>query len=333
MKILKWIAIVITGLIAVLIIGIFGFLLSKRYGIDVPIPDVRVEITPERVALGTKLAEGIMACGSCHTTGNGAGDPKLDHYLAGDVFPDQEFGAVSAPNITPDEETGLGSWTDGEIIRAITHGVGREGRLLTSFMPWPAYGAALTQEETYSLVAYLRTVPEPVTHAAPKTNLSMPISLLTWSGLLHDFMVNEPTFADYEPARDTPVERGKRLAYLGYCVVCHSYKDNFALPLAGGAEFIDNTGQVLLGANLTPDLETGIGAFSDEELYQSIKFGKRLRPRPETEMVRWPMMPRITHHTSLTDKEIGDIIAFLRSQKAIKNDVSSRESNDSESEK
>ena len=322
MKILKWIGIVI----GVLVLAIFGFLLSKRGGLDVPIPDVQVEITPERVALGTRLAEGIMACGSCHTTGSAAGDPLLDHYLAGDVIPAQDFGAVSAPNITPDIQAGLGSWTDGEIIRALTNGIGREGQMLVPIMPWDVYGAALTEEETYAIVACLRTVPEPITHDVPKRQLVMPMSLLIWSGLFYDFAINEPAFRDYEPAMNTAVERGKRLAYLGFCVGCHAYWPGidpvYSEPLAGGARFNDNAGNTIRGANLTPDLETGIGAFSDEELYQAIKYGKRLRPLEDTEMVRWPMMPRITYHTSLTDEEIGDIIAFLRSQKAFKHDVS-----------
>ncbi|MEE9162777.1 MAG: cytochrome c, partial [Candidatus Neomarinimicrobiota bacterium] len=119
-------------------------------------PDVTVEITPERVALGKKLAEGIMACGSCHTTGSATGDPQLEMYLAGDVcWPDQWWGTVTAPNITPNKETGIGDWTDGEIIRAITKGVGSDGRVLNPGMPWPEFGTTLTQEEIYALVAYL----------------------------------------------------------------------------------------------------------------------------------------------------------------------------------
>ena len=326
MRILKWIGIVTGVVIGVLVLAVFGFLLSKRGALDVPIPDVQVEITPERVALGTKLAEGIMACGSCHTTGNSAGDPQLDHYLGGDFFIEGMLGTVSAPNITPDPETGLGSWTDGEIIRALTKGISRDGQMVMPYMPWDAYGAALTEEETYAIVAYLRTVPEPINHAVSKKQLVMPWSLLIWSGLLYDFVTSEPFFADYEPAVNTAVERGKRLTYLGACVSCHVYETgmepDFSAGLAGGPTFHDNTGQAIPAANLTPDKETGIGAFSDEELYQSIKFGKRLRPLEETEMVRWPIMPRITHHTALTDEEIGDIIAYLRSQEAFKHDVS-----------
>ena len=81
----------------------------------------------------------------------------------------------------------------------------------------------------------------------------------------------------------------------------------------------------LFCSNLTPAMETGIGSFTDEELYDSIKYGKRLRPRPDLEMVRWPMMARITNHTSLTDEEIADLIAFFRSQPAVEHDIIARE--------
>lgn len=74
-------------------------------------------------------------------------------------------------------------------------------------------------------------------------------------------------------------------------------------------------------SNLSPDIETGIGGFSDEQLYNAIKYGMRLRPLPDTEMVRWPMMARIPNHTSLTDDEISDLTAYLRAQPALRNDV------------
>ena len=307
---------------AALLFGACAVFIPMRVG---PPKDITVEITPERVALGKKLAEGIMACGSCHTTGNYEGEPRQDMYLAGDVFKAKVEGTLGIPNITPDKETGIGDWTDGEIIRALTKGLNRDNRQLIPLMPWPEFGLTLTEEEVYSIVAYLRTVPEPVTNLVPENDLNMLVKVGLSTGLMYRMFTKGPQYGEYEPRTDTPVERGKRLAYLGKCVDCHSYfpgaMPKFGQPLAGGLPIHKLDGEIIVCSNLTPDEETGIGAFSDEELYQAIKFGKRLRPTPENEMVRWPMMPRITHHTSLTDDEIADLIAFFRSQDPVKHDV------------
>ena len=80
-------------LIAVVFCACAKFI-PRRIG---PPPDVSVEITPERVALGKKLAEGIMACGSCHTTGSFEGDPQQDMYLAGDVEYGKFEGKLQSP--------------------------------------------------------------------------------------------------------------------------------------------------------------------------------------------------------------------------------------------
>ena len=293
-----------------------------------PPSDIVVEITPERVALGKKLAEGIMACGSCHTAVNFDGNPQQDMYLAGDVFISKLEGTVRIPNIPPDKETGIGDWTDGEIIRAITKGLSRDNRQLVPYMPWPEFGLTLTEEETYAIVAYLRTVPEPVRHVPPETDFTAMVSLAMSTGMMRRMFTTGPLYgAAYEPQLDTPEGRGKRLAYLGKCVDCHVDAPKFPRPpkyggpLAGGLTYYKPDADPVICSNLTPDEETGIGGFTDEEFYLAIKFGKRLRPLPETEMVRWPMIGRIPFHTSLTDEEIGDLIAFFRSQEPIKHDI------------
>lgn len=297
-----------------------------------PAQNIAVEITPERIALGKQLAEGIAACGSCHTTGSFEGDPRSDMYLAGDVITLQLEGTVTAPNITPDVETGIGGWTDGEIIRALTKGVNRDNKQLIPLMPWPEFGAALTKEEIYSIVAYLRAVPEPVNNVSGKKDLSLMGKFVSSTGMMYNMFAKSSTYTDYRPRTDTPEERGKRLVYIGKCVDCHSYAPKFPFaaftlgePLGGGIYLRPPGSPVIMASNLTPDVETGIGGFSDEELYNAIKYGKRLRPLPDTDMVRWPMMARIPNHTALTDEEIADMIAYLRSQEPINHDIDAKE--------
>ena len=88
------------------------------------------ETLSDQVALGKRLAEGIMACGSCHTSGNFEGDPDAEGYLAGDAWLGQPWGRIGVPNITPDMETGIGGWTDPQLLRALTNGYSRDCRAL-----------------------------------------------------------------------------------------------------------------------------------------------------------------------------------------------------------
>jgi mono/diheme cytochrome c family protein len=108
----------------------------------------------------------IMNCAGCHTDGSLTGGPDPARYLAGSEigFRVPGVGVVYPKNLTPDPETGLGGWSDDEIIRALRHGRSRDDRALVA-MPWPAYGG-LTEADAQAVVAYLRTV-EPVRHAVP----------------------------------------------------------------------------------------------------------------------------------------------------------------------
>ena len=70
-------------ILVALTVGACAVFIPMKVG---PAENITVEITPERIALGKQLAEGIAACGSCHTTGSFEGDPRGDMYLAGDVI-------------------------------------------------------------------------------------------------------------------------------------------------------------------------------------------------------------------------------------------------------
>ena len=108
----------------------------------------------------------IMDCTACHSGGAMLGQPDPARFLAGSEV---GFGGpppagaktgpvVYPPNLTPDPDTGLGAWSDEEILRAFTQGVGRDGRLLSPMMPWASY-AGLSREDARAIVAYLRSVP------------------------------------------------------------------------------------------------------------------------------------------------------------------------------
>ena len=109
----------------------------------------------------------IASCHDCHTPGYFLGKPDMTRYLGGsDVgFELPGLGVFHGPNLTPDKETGLGNWTDAQVLAALQTGTRPDGRMLAPIMPWHAF-AALTRQDADAIVAFLRSVP-PVSHKVP----------------------------------------------------------------------------------------------------------------------------------------------------------------------
>lgn len=142
--------------------------------LDAPSPDP-ARIAPENreaVARGEYLVE-LLGCGSCHTDGALIGEPKPDKSLAGsrigiayaNPLGHRYPGIVFPPNITPDDKTGIGLWTDQQIALAIRAGVGRHWGRRIMVMPWQGY-AKLSNDDVYAIIGYLRNI-EPVSHQVP----------------------------------------------------------------------------------------------------------------------------------------------------------------------
>ena len=118
------------------------------------------------VARGKYLV-GISGCNDCHTPGYFFGKPDMTRFLGGSEvgFEIPGLGVFYGPNLTPDRETGLGTWSRGQIAAAITKGIRPDGRILAPIMPWHAF-ASLTRQDTNAIVAYLRSLP-PVKNKVP----------------------------------------------------------------------------------------------------------------------------------------------------------------------
>ena len=120
----------------------------------------------EGVTRGAYLAA-IMDCGGCHTPGMLLGKPDPDRPLAGsDVgFEIPGLGIFFPPNLTPDRDTGLGAWSEADIVRAVRTGERPDGRQLAPVMPYQSY-ARLTDADAHALAAYLKSL-KPVEHRVP----------------------------------------------------------------------------------------------------------------------------------------------------------------------
>ena len=148
--------------------------LSAVTVIDAPSPQPGTYAPANRglVERGEYLVE-LLACGVCHTDGALVGEPDMDHALAGSrvgiaytsPLNERRPGIVYPPNITPENSTGIGDWSDLQIGNAIRAGVGRHGSRRIAAMPWQGY-AKLSDEDVAAIVSYLRTI-RPVKHQVP----------------------------------------------------------------------------------------------------------------------------------------------------------------------
>ena len=119
-----------------------------------------------QVAHGRYLVQ-LAGCTDCHTPGHFLGKPDVSRFLGGsDIgFEVPGLGIFTGPNLTPDNDTGLGKWTSAQMMTVIQTGVRPDGRILAPVMPWRAY-AGLTKSDATAIVEFLRSL-RPVGNKVP----------------------------------------------------------------------------------------------------------------------------------------------------------------------
>ena len=147
---------------------------SPRYESNADKKSHAVDSTLTQKASMTPVERGeyltvIMGCHDCHTPGGLYGAPDFRRALAGSELGWKgPWGVSYASNLTPDSATGLGTWTEEEIIRALQAGVGKDGGPVAPPMPWPNF-ARLTRDDVTAIVAYLKSIPA-VAHEVPESS-------------------------------------------------------------------------------------------------------------------------------------------------------------------
>jgi len=262
---------------------------------------------------GRYLVTTIMACGNCHTPKDAEGRAVVGQELAGGgVGFDIPPFAGTAANITPDRETGIGSWTDNEIKRAITHGE-RPDRGPQSGKPLgPPMAAnffkALLPSDLDAIVAYLRSVPA-VRNAVPAPTYRLPM-------MREAFAEADRGFTERD--MQDKARRGAYLATIGHCLECHTPMDKGALQFdsalgAGGRPFLPSfvkglpaSWQGAVSRNITSHPDKGLGAWSNAEIKRAIaqgigRDGRKLQP---------PMA--FAWYAGIRDDDLDAIVAYLR---------------------
>lgn len=286
-----------------------------------PAPDLKVEITPERVRNGAYLANHVVVCMDCHSQRDfskfsgpiqegtlGQGGENFSEELG---FP----GSFFARNITP---SALSDWSDGEIYRVITTGVSKSGRALFPVMPYQYYGM-MDPEDVKDIIAYLRSIP-PVSHEVPESTVNFPFNFIL-NTIPHKAQPGK------RPSASDQVAYGKYLTYIAGCVECHTPQDDKGkklpgMELAGGWEMGLGNGYAVSTANITPDQETGIGKWTEADFIARFKAYSdsayvlpKVAPDEFQTIMPWSM------YTGMETADLAAIYAYLRTVKPVSHSV------------
>lgn len=246
-------------------------------------------------------------CASCHSTAEGG-------FMAGGVAFETPFGRIYSTNITPDIDTGIGSWTPADFLASMREGVRPDGAHLYPVFPYTAF-TRVSDEDMGALFAFLKSIPA-VRQEAPENELSFPFNQRSLLGVWKALFLDEGAFRA-DPSRSEEWNRGAYLVEaLAHCSACHSPR-NFL-----GAEDSDKamTGGVYVdrvpggkyrpwsAPNLT-SAPTGLGLWSRQQLVAYLKTG-----RNDFLETHGPMNEVILNSTRhLADSDVAAMAEYLKS--------------------
>lgn len=248
---------------------------------------------------GKYLMNSIVACGNCHTPQTPQG-PVPGKELAGGTRFEEGFGVAYAPNITPDPETGLGKWSDGDIIKAIREGKRPDGTTIGPPMPIVLY-RGMSDADVQAVVAYMRATP-PVVNKVEKSEYKIPLP--------PDY--GPPITGVSAPPSTDKVAYGAYLAGpLGHCIECHSAPGangapDFANALGAGGMHFHGPWGVAIARNITP---TNLKDWSDGDIKKAITTGVR----PDGERLKPPMA--YGYYKNIAADDLDAMVAYLRGLK------------------
>jgi mono/diheme cytochrome c family protein len=316
-KILKVIGI----LVVILIVCVIGLLAYVKMALpDVgAAPKTTVKATPAMIQRGAYLATHVTVCIDCHSTRDwtrfagpvipgtlGKGGEKFGEALG---FP----GTFYSRNITP---ANLKDWTDGDIYRAITTGVTKDGEALFPVMPYHYYGM-MDSSDVNAIIAYVRTLP-PIQNTTPARSIDFPMN----------FIINtipKKAHPTTRPAKSDTVAYGHYLVQIAGCQECHTKQVQgkvVGAAFAGGWAFTMPDGSIVRSANLTPDPETGLGQWNMQAFVNKFKTyvsdgyqPPKIQPGEMQTVMPWNM------YAGMDTTDLVAIYAYLHSLPPVKNEV------------
>lgn len=285
---------------------------------DAQTSQVSIERTPARIARGRYLVENLAHCFRCHSENDFQrlnGQAPAEKKGGGQVVPANEFSEplpsrMVCPNISPDRETGAGTWSDEDFVRAIRQGIGHDGRKLHSLMPYWTL-RVLTDDDLAAVIAYVRSIPA-VRHSLPKR------SLTTEPVLLEIPRLRTP---DAPANSSAQVRQGEYLAHIGNCAGCHDGVTPERNPVPGlefgGGRVLRGRWGVVTSQNITPDA-SGIGYYDEQKFIEVMRTG-HVGARKLNPIMPW------ADFRNLTDSDLKALFAYLRTVPAVQHRVDNTE--------
>jgi hypothetical protein len=281
--------------------------------------EYRIEPTPERLARGKYLTDHVVGCTTCHSQRDWtrfAGPIKPGTIGAGgDAFHLGPAGTLYSKNITP---AAIGSWTDGELLRAVTAGVSRDGTPLFPLMPYPHFGA-LAEDDVHAVLAYVRSLQAIENNNIPERQLNFPLNLIVRT-------IPAPADPQPRPPASDKLAYGRYMLRAALCQECHTPIDEQGTKLpgmayAGGMEILE-TGYRVRSANITPDADTGIGTWTEQQFIDRFKSLEGTSPAAMSDVERRENTPMPWfEYAGMTREDLSAIYAALREQKPVTNRV------------
>ncbi|MEL6676874.1 MAG: hypothetical protein AAFR61_31990 [Bacteroidota bacterium] len=304
-KILRYLAIGLGSLIALvlLIAAVIALKPLPNYQ-EVPIPDLQVDVSPERIQNGAEIFS--VTCNLCHMAESGK--------LEGKLMDEGALGKIYSANLTQHPVYGIGQYTDGELYRLLRTGINREGRLT---LPMMLRGANMSEEDLFSLIAFLRSDHPDV---APSAHLIPPYKPTFLAKMLYTIAFKPLVYADdilkTRPSIRDTLAYGRHLVNdVFQCYGCHSAAfetNNEQTPtesvgyLEGGMTYFEQgMKDSLLIPGLTMRASHAISKWSADEFIQTLKTGMRPNGKP----IQYPMQP----YAFLDSAEIQHIFSYLKS--------------------
>jgi mono/diheme cytochrome c family protein len=298
----RWLRII--GVAALTVVVIFGSAVSWRLlnrDPEISAPDVVP--SPELVARGEYLAR-AADCAACHNV------PGGEPFAGGLPFK-LPFGTIYSTNITSDRETGIGTWSDDDFVRALHRGIAKDGTHLYPAFPYTSY-SGISRDDAVAIKAYIFSLPA-VHKAPPPDRLSFPFNQ-RWTMTFWNL-----AFLDAHRFRDTPglsaeENRGAYLATaLGHCGECHTPR-NIAFAMDNGRQFAGAMLQGWHAYNITPDDASGIGGWSNQQLADYLKTGHG----DGRGSAAGPMGEAVANSLQyLTPTDVAALVSYLRKVKPL----------------
>jgi mono/diheme cytochrome c family protein len=248
---------------------------------------------------GSYLVNAVMACDGCHTPRTGKSLDMSRRFSGGSQVWEEKAYTVRGSNITPDVETGIGSWSAEDFKKALVDGHRPNGIPLAPQMPFPFY-KIMTPGDLDAVTAYVRGL-KPIRNVVPPPVYRSQADIHLIPGAEKPFA--QQTLAD-------PVKRGFYLATLAHCMECHSRKPDGTQDYKNwwgkGGYVFKSRGEVIT-ANITSHKTAGVGSWTDAELKRALTHGVSRDGRPFG-----PQMQRGEYFSNMTEDDLSAIVAWMR---------------------